>query len=165
MARLFHFPHPVNEVAARIVAGMVASLAVAVVAFDLPWLMFVLAYGFLARVTTGPRLCPMAQLALRVGVPLLGHRNRPIAGPPKRFAQGVGLSFSTAALVLFYGFGLKQPAYSVLSVLAFFALLESALNFCAGCFVFERLMRWGLVPKAVCDRCANFSEVAGQRHS
>ena len=65
---LFSFPSPVNEVAARLVAGMVMALSLAVLLTDQWWLMFVLAYGFLARVATGPTLSPMGLLATRVSV-------------------------------------------------------------------------------------------------
>lgn len=151
---IFRFPHPVNAVAARVVAAMVAVLAASIVAFDLRWLTFFLAYGFLARVAAGPTFDPFAQLALRVVVPLLGNPRQPVPGPPKRFAQAVGLALSAAALVLLYALGAKTAAYGVLSALAFVALLEAALGFCMGCWVFDRLMRIGLVPRAVCERCA-----------
>ena len=154
---VFSFPHPVNEVAARMVAGMVVLLSLAIIIFDLPWLLVALVYGFLARVLTGPTLSPMGLLATRVLVPLLGNQIRPVAGPPKRFAQTVGVGFSTASLILYYAFGLTQAAYGVLGVLLAFAALESVLGFCAGCFVFGYLMRWGFVPAETCEKCANFS--------
>ena len=37
----FSFPHPVNEVAARWVAGMVVALTLTIIVTDLYWLMFV----------------------------------------------------------------------------------------------------------------------------
>lgn len=147
-----------NAVAARTVAAIVAVLAFSIVAFDLPALTFLLAYGFLARVAAGPTFDPFAQLALRVVVPLLGNPRQPVAGPPKRFAQGVGLLLSSAALVLLYGLGERTAAYGVLGVLAFFAALEAAAGFCVGCWAFEHLMRVGLVPRAVCERCAQWPE-------
>ena len=139
------------------VAGMVVLLSSAIIILDLPGLLFVLVYGFLARVLTGPTLSPMGLLATRVLVPLLGNPIRPVAGPPKRFAQAVGLGFSTASLILYYAFGLTQAAYGVLGVLLLFAALESVVGFCAGCFVFGYLMRWGLVPKETCEKCSNLS--------
>ena len=56
LARLFSFPNPVNEVSARLVAGGVVLLCLATIALDLPWMTAVIAYGFLARVLTGPTL-------------------------------------------------------------------------------------------------------------
>lgn len=157
LGEVFSFPHPVNEVAARMVAGMVVLLSMVIIIFGLPWLLFVLAYGFLARVLTGPTLSPMGLLATRVVVPLLGNPARPTAGPPKRFAQAVGLGFSAGALILYYAFGLSQAAYGVLGVLLLFATLESVFGFCAGCFVFGYLMRWGLIPRETCEKCDNFT--------
>lgn len=157
LREVFSFPHPVNEVAARMVAGMVLALSLVIVVLDIHWLMFLLVYGFLARVLTGPTLSPMGLLATRALVPAVGNRRKLVAGPPKRFAQTIGLAFSATALILTYGFGLSLAAEGVLIVLAVFAGLESVLGFCAGCFVFNYLMRWGLIPKETCQRCANFA--------
>src|SRR5580700_5159945 len=97
---LFSFPDPVNEVAARTVAGGVVVMATLALALGVPWLLVPLVYGFWARVLTGPRLSPLGQLATRVIVPLLGVAARPTPGPPKRFAQGIGVAMSTAALLV-----------------------------------------------------------------
>jgi len=156
-SNVFAFPHPVNDVAARMVAGMVVLLSSAIILFHVPWLLFFLAYGFLARVATGPTLSPMGLLATRVLVPLVGNPMRPVPGPSKRFAQAVGLGFSTASLLLYYAFGLPVVAYSVLGVLIFFASLEAVLGFCTGCFVFGYLMRWGLIPEETCEKCNNLT--------
>ena len=59
LKEVFSFPHPVNEYAARMVAGMVVALSLAIILLDMPWLLFFLAYGFFARVLTGPTLSPM----------------------------------------------------------------------------------------------------------
>ncbi|MEE8442132.1 MAG: DUF4395 domain-containing protein [Dehalococcoidia bacterium] len=154
---IFTFPHPVNDVAARMVAGMVVLLSLATILFQAPWLLFFLAYGFLARVATGPTLSLMGLLATRVLVPLIGNPERLVAGPPKRFAQTIGLVFSTTSLLLYYGFGLSVAAYGVLGVLALFAALEAILGFCMGCFVFGILMRVGVVPQETCEKCNNLS--------
>jgi hypothetical protein len=149
----FSFPHPVNEYAARSVASMVFALALVTIFADVRWLTFVLAYGFLARVLTGPKASPMGQLATRVVAPKILRRFRAVAGPPKQFAQAVGLIFSITSIVLIYGFGLVGAAYVVLGVLVLFAGLEAFVGFCMGCFVFGYLMRWGIVPAEVCERC------------
>lgn len=153
--KIFTFPHPVNDVAARMVAGMVVVLASTIVIFQLPWLLFFLTYGFLARVVAGPTLSPMGLLATRVLVPLLGNPVHLVAGPPKRFAQTVGLGFSGTALALHYVFGLSGVAYGVLGILIIFAMLEAILGFCTGCFVFGYLMRWNLIPPDTCEKCNN----------
>ena len=128
LEEVFSFPHPVNEISARLVAGMVFLVTLVITLLDVPSLIPVLAYGFLARVLTGPTLSPMGLLATRVIVPLLGHPNRPVAGPPKRFAQAVGLGFSVTALVLHFGLGLTGASYAVLGVLVLFSGLAQHLQ-------------------------------------
>ena len=150
---VFSFPNPVNEVAARMVAGMVVALSLAIILTGQEWLAVVLAYGFVARVATGPTLSPMGLLATRVLAPRSGIAPRPVPGPPKRFAQAVGLVFSVTAVVLFFGMDSPVAAKGVLAVLTVFAALESFAGFCFGCFVFNHLMGWGLIPESVCREC------------
>jgi hypothetical protein len=84
----------VNEVSARLVAGGVVVLGVITLAVDQRWLLLVLAYGFVARVATGPTLSPLGQLVTRVLTPRLPFAAKYVAGPPKRFAQGIGATLS-----------------------------------------------------------------------
>jgi hypothetical protein len=155
LSSLFSFPNPVNEVAARVTAGGVVLLAVLAIVLQLPWLTVVLAVGFLLRVLSGPRFSPLALLATRVIVPRLPFAPRPVAGPPKRFAQAIGLTFSLAAVVLFYAFALHTAAYAVLGALVVAAVLESVFGVCLGCKAFALLMRVGLIPPEVCESCNN----------
>ena len=155
MVGIFSFPHPVNDVAARLVAGMVMVLTLTIILTNVYWLIFLLAYGFLARVLTGPKLSPMGLLATRVLVPMLGNRKKMVAGPPKRFAQSVGLLFSVTALLMIYGFALPDVAEGVMIVLVIFSAMESLLGFCAGCFVFGYLIKLGMIPEETCKRCAD----------
>ena len=149
------FPDPVNEVSARLVAGGVVAMAGATIALDLRWLTLVLAYGFLARVLTGPTLSPLGQLVTRVVTPRLGLEPRWVPGPPKRFAQGVGLAFTASAAVLTYGFDAFGAAQVVLGALLVAASLEAFVGLCLGCRAFALLMRLGVIPEAVCERCAD----------
>ena len=96
---IFSFPHPVNEYAARSVASMVFILGVTIIATDLHWLLFILTYGFVARVLTGPTLSPMGLIATKIIIPKIIKKTRNVAGPPKQFAQLIGLAFSLAALI------------------------------------------------------------------
>jgi hypothetical protein len=153
VARLLSFPHPVNEVSARLVAGGVVIMCVAAIALDQPWLIAVIAYGFVARVLTGPTLSPLGQLVTRVVTPVLGVDAKPVPGPPKRFAQGIGAVMSVTAAVLAFGFHLPVAAYAVLGVLAAAATLEAVFAVCLGCAIFALLMRVGVIPEAVCQQC------------
>ena len=49
-----------NEKAARLVAGVVAITGLVILATGAYWLLIPLAYGFWARVLTGPTLSPLA---------------------------------------------------------------------------------------------------------
>ena len=135
MKSILSFPNPVNEVAARSVAGMVLALALATILNGEPWLLLFLVYGVVARVLTGTTLSPIGLIATRLVVPLLNIPEKPVPGPPKRFAQFVGLVVSSVGAVLFIWVS-PIAGKSVLGVLAVFAALESGFGFCAGCFVF-----------------------------
>ena len=155
--RIFSFPNPVNEVSARLVAAGVVVLALVTIVFDLPWLTLLIAYGFIARVAAGPRFSPLGLLVTKVLTPALPFKEKLVPGPPKRFAQAIGVVFSVTAAVLAVGLGLTTAAYVVLGVLAFFAFLESAFGLCVGCRVFAVLMKVGVIPEAVCEECNNLS--------
>jgi len=155
-AEIFSFPNPVNEKAARTVAFVVMLLAALTLATSWYWLLVLLAYGFIARVLTGPRLSPLGTLASRVVAPRLGAA-KPVAGPPKRFAQGIGASLTTAAAVAVLGFGANGVADVLLAALILAAGLESIFGYCLGCQVFALLMRAGVIPEHVCVECADIS--------
>ena len=148
------FPNPVNEKAARTVASGVALLAILTLITVWHWLIAVLALGFLARVLTGPKLSVLGQFATRVIAPRLGPP-RLVPGPPKRFAQAIGLTLTTVAAVGSLVFGADLLATVLVTILLVFALLESVVGFCAGCWLFARLMAIGLIPQEVCEACAN----------
>jgi hypothetical protein len=151
---IFGFPNPVNEKAARVVAGVVAVVAVLVLLTGWHWLLLVLAYGFWARVLTGPKLSPLGRFAMRVAAPRLGPPKY-VAGPPKRFAQGIGAALTSVAALLALGFGLETAADVLTGLLVVAATLESVFALCLGCQIFAVLMRLGVVPEETCERCAN----------
>jgi hypothetical protein len=151
---MFGFPNPVNEKAARVVAGVVALTGVAILLTGAHWLLVPLAYGFWARVLTGPKLSPLGRVAMKVVAPRLGAPKY-VAGPPKRFAQGMGAAFTTAAAVLALAFGAVTAADVLTVLLVVAATLESVFALCLGCQVFAVLMRAGVVPEETCERCAN----------
>jgi len=162
MSRVFGFPNPVNEVAARCVAAGVALMAVTTLVLSAAlgggwlWPTAVIAYGFLARVAAGPRFSPLGQLATRVLAPRLGPA-RLVAGPPKRFAQALGAVMSTAAATLHFAAGIDWASQILLGLIVGAATLESVFAICIGCTIFARLMKFGLVPAQTCEACANVS--------
>jgi hypothetical protein len=157
VASIFSFPNPVNEVSARLVAGGVVLIALAAIIFAQPWIFVVLAYGFVARVLTGPTFSLLGQFVTRVLTPALPFDEKLVPGPPKRFAQGIGASLSVGASIA-WGFGAHGLALVLVGAIAAAATLESVFAFCLGCVIFNRLMRWGVIPPEVCESCNDISK-------
>jgi hypothetical protein len=132
-------------------------LALTIVVFGQWWLSPLLAYGFVARVLSGPTLSPLGQLVTRVITPRLGVPARPVPGPPKRFAQGIGAGFSVSAAILALGFGEVGAAQVLLGLLIVAATLESVFAFCVGCKAFGFLIRIGVIPEEVCEHCSDLA--------
>jgi hypothetical protein len=156
VAAVFSFPNPVNEKAARVVAGVVLVTVLAILGTGAYWLLIPLTYGFWARVLTGPTFSPLGWAAQNVIAPRLGAK-KPVPGPPKRFAQGMGAVMATAALVLGLILRHDTAADVILGVFVIAAGLESIFAVCLGCQVFAALMRVGLIPASVCEECADIS--------
>ena len=158
-SRVWGFPNPVNEKAARTVAAgvlMLAGLTLAlslIASADWLWVCALLAAGFVARVLTGPTLSPLGRLATQVIAPRLGEPKM-VPGPPKRFAQAVGAVVTSAATIA-TAVGATGLAQMLLGLIIVAAGLESIFAFCIGCVVFAALMRAGVVPEKACEACAN----------
>ena len=155
MEGLFSFPNPVNEVSARLVAAGVVVMCAATLAFDQRWIIVPLAYGFVARLLTGPTLSPLGQFVTRVLTPALPFAVKPVPGPPKRFAQGIGAFLSVTALVLAFGFDETTAASVCVAFILVAATLESVFAYCLGCKIFAVLMRTGIIPESVCVECTD----------
>jgi hypothetical protein len=153
---VFSFPNPVNEKAARVVAGAVCVLSIVTLATGAYWIAAVLAGGFVARVLAGPTLSPLGQLATRVLAPRLGTPKL-VPGPPKRFAQAIGAVLTTAVALVALVAGDHPLADVLLGLMIAASALESLFAFCIGCQLFALLMRSGLIPERVCLECANVS--------
>lgn len=148
------FPHPLNEKAARTVAGAVAIASLVTLLTEQWWILAVLAVGFLARVTTGPAFSPLARFGMWFARRYLGEPVY-VSGPPKRFAQGVGAVCTTVGAVAALAFDATGVAAAIAVMMVVFATLESLFAFCAGCRMFGLLMRLGVIPEDVCADCAD----------
>jgi hypothetical protein len=120
------------------------------------WLFGLLAVDFTMRVAYGPR-SPLAQVALRVLRPRVPAAERPVPGPPKRFAATLGAVMSVLVVVFAYVTGWTTAAWVVVAAMVFFPFLEAAFGLCVGCQVFALLMRAGAIPQAVCEDCADIT--------
>jgi hypothetical protein len=171
MRQLFRFPNPVNEVSARLVAAGVVLMSTAALVFQLEWLVVVIALGFLARVATGPSLSVLGQVVTKVVTPRLPWQAKPVPGPPKRFAQGIGAVVSVTSAALLLVFDADLAGWLVLGALTLAAALEAVFAFCLGCQIFALLTRAGLIPASVCEACndirartdANLARLAQER--
>src|ERR1700733_6666966 len=134
----FSFPNPVNDKAARTVAAVVLIEVIVTLATGWYWLTIPLAYGFWARVLTGPKLSPLGWTAMNVIAPRLGEKVY-VPGPPKRFAQGMGTGMASLALL----FGVIIGNHTVADVFLIMFLpaagLESIIGYCLGCKAFAVL--------------------------
>ena len=155
-SRFFSFPNPVNELSARLVATGVVLQSIAYLVIREWWVLVPLAFGFVARVASGPRVSPLGLLVTRVVVPRLDREPTWVPGPPKRFAQGIGATFSVTALVL-ESVGADTAAVVVIAMLLVAASLEAFVGFCLGCVMFSGLIRIGIVPESVCVECADIT--------
>lgn len=158
------FPNPVNDYAARSTAGLVILLAIVAIVVDHSVVYALLALGFLLRVMAGPRYSPFGQLSVRVIVPKVWRKTKLVPGPPKRFAQTIGLVFSGTALILSI-LGLGLAAQIVVGALIIAATLEFAFGLCLGCIAFGFLQRHGIIPETVCEACNNLSLRTPAEHS
>jgi hypothetical protein len=126
--RLFSFPNPVNETSARLVASGAFAQAVLFLTVRQWWVL----------------------------VPRVGGEQRFVAGPPKRFAQGVGLVFSSVGLIAWVS-GAHTLGAVMIAGLAVAASLEAFAGFCLGCVRFSWLIRAGVIPQSVCRECSDIT--------
>ncbi len=157
MASLLGFPNPVNEKAARTVAAAVAASCALVLATGWYWLLVPIAYGFVARVLTGPKLSPLGWFAQRMFAPRFLGKPKYVPGPPKRFAQGIGAVVTVTAALAALVFGWIGLTTALLGMMVLFAGVEAALGFCVGCQIFAFLMRIRVIPESACEACNDIS--------
>ncbi len=165
MARFLRpsFPETVDEVSARLVGFGVVVQSALYLWLRSPISLVVLAFGFAARVYAGPRFSPLGLLVTRVVRPkLTSIAPKIVPGPPKRFAQSIGLVFSGAALIA-SATGAETLAVVLICGLTAAASLEAFAGICLGCTAFRWLMRVGVIPSSVCAACNDISAHLAQR--
>ena len=156
MTKRFPFPNPANETSARLVAAGVVLISTVFLLTNSTLILVALTYGFAARVAAGPAFSPLALFVTRVVTPKLNFNHKLVPGPPKRFAQTIGLTFAATALIL----TLLDYSYAtnlVITALIIAATLESVFAICLGCIMFSFLMKLGVIPASVCESCNDIS--------
>ena len=156
MTKRFPFPNPANETSARLVAAGVVLISTAFLLTNSTLILAALTYGFAARVAAGPAFSPLALFVTRVVTPKLNFNHKLVPGPPKRFAQTIGLTFAATALILTL-LDYSYAANLVITALIIAATLESVFAICLGCIMFSFLMKLGVIPASVCESCNDIS--------
>ena len=156
MTKRFPFPNPANETSARLVAAGVVLISTAFLLTNSTLILVALTYGFAARVAAGPAFSPLALFVTRVVTPKLNFNHKLVPGPPKRFAQTIGLTFAATALILTL-LDYSYAANLVITALIIAATLESVFAICLGCIRFSFLMKLGVIPASVCESCNDIS--------
>ena len=142
LRNVFSFPSTVENTTTRTVASLVAILALVTIVLGITgsgitgWMILVLVGGYVARVFTGTTLCPFSHLSMRVIIPAAKLRQKHVDGPPKRFAQKIGLGLTVAATLL----NLVNPSVALIlvGVVLVCEVLEAVAGFCVGCFVYAQ---------------------------
>jgi hypothetical protein len=151
------FPRVVDDVTVRLIASVVLVLAIAALALHQWWIYPVLALDFVLRTALGPRASPIARGVQRFVRPRVRAVKRPTAGPPKRFAAGIGAVLTSVAAVL-WALGLADPVVMTIGlIMVVFPALEAIVGLCVGCKMFGVLMKLGVVPEEICLECADLS--------
>ncbi|MEY4196999.1 MAG: hypothetical protein RL482_1091, partial [Actinomycetota bacterium] len=156
MTKRYPFPNPANETSARLVAAGVVLISTAFLLTNSTLILLALTYGFAARVAAGPAFSPLALLVTRIITPKLNFNHKFVPGPPKRFAQTIGLTFAATALTLTL-LDYSLAAKLVIAALIFAATLESVFAICLGCIMFSFLMKLGVIPQSVCESCKDIT--------
>ena len=125
-------------------AAIVALVILAFV-FNLPWLVAVVALS-LAIGLVSPEVSPFRLLYSRVLRPtgLLKSEVVSEAPAPHRFAQGVGATCLSLAVVLL-AVGAMPVGWALSWLVVVLAAVNLVFGFCAGCFLHYQLSRRGLL--------------------
>jgi hypothetical protein len=125
----------INENKVRIVAAQVFLLSALFLVTGWAAIPALLCYDFLMRSFNLGKWSLLGNAA-EVAVKTLSIPAKPTDQAPKRFAARIGLAFSSLMLLCSI-FQWSTTAVSLAFTLVVFALLESAVGFCAGCYVYS----------------------------
>jgi len=127
----------VNENVVRIIAFMVALIALACIAFSNYWAIVFLLIDFALRAFSSGKFSLLKIIALKISnVFSIPIKMKDLA--PKKFAATLGFGFclliTAVSLFDFY-----NSALIFTSIMIIFALLESLFAICVGCYIYSFL--------------------------
>lgn len=127
----------VNENVVRIIAFMVAVMAIACIVFANYWAIVFLIFDFAARAFGSGKLSVLKFIAVKIDKSLsLPKQMKDLA--PKKFAATLGFAFCLLITAMFL-FNFLTLAMVFTTVMVVFALLESLFAVCVGCYIYSFL--------------------------
>jgi hypothetical protein len=123
---------------ARVNGVIVCTVLVAAFAVPLPWLLGLLAVVFGLKVFAGSPASPLHMVSRRIAR-LLEMEPVMVDAAPKRFAAGLGLTFTLLGLVAAYALGSDLLFYMITGAFAVCAGLEGFAGYCVGCGAYQLL--------------------------
>ncbi|MDQ0640617.1 putative membrane protein [Pedobacter sp. W3I1] len=127
----------VNENVVRIIALMVAVIAITCVVFSNYWAIVFLIFDFALRAFTTGKFSLLKFIAIKISAGLsLSPKMKDLA--PKKFAATLGFIFCLLITAVFL-FDFYNAALIFTSIMIVFALLESLFAVCVGCYIYSFL--------------------------
>jgi len=131
-------PERIDGNTARTAAVLTAVIVTAGLLLQSYIIFILLAADFALRAFTAGKYSLIKAAAVKTSR-LLKLNKLPVDAAPKKFAAGLGLSFSLIIAVSFY-LGSFTAAYSAGIALLFCAMLEGLFSVCLGCYVYSFLL-------------------------
>lgn len=127
----------INENVVRIIAFIVAVIAITCVVFSNYWAIVFLLFDFALRALTIGKFSLLKFIAIKIADGLsLSPKMKDLA--PKKFAATLGFGFCLL-ITAFFLFDFYNAALIFTSVMIVFALLESLFAICVGCYIYSFL--------------------------
>lgn len=127
----------INEHVVRLIAFMVALIAICCISFLNYWPVLALTIDFALRAFTSGKFSLLKIVAIQISKALnLKPKSTDLA--PKKFAATMGFIFCLLITATFL-FNFFTAALILTSIIIIFALLESLLGVCVGCYVYTFL--------------------------
>jgi len=133
-------------------ALQVFVLSILSIYFNSPWPVMLLMIDFGLRAINKSKYSPIANISMKLIVPIFNVQGKSTSLSPKQFAASIGFTLSIFTLINFL-IGLPLGFLSMMSILAFFSFLEAFFGFCAGCQIYGWLMRWNVIKEENCEDC------------
>jgi hypothetical protein len=108
------------------------------IATSSPVYIFIVALDYFIRATLDPKYSPLRFIAVGI-IDMFDFEKKPIGLAPKIFASRLGFLCALAAYLLVL-MGYTTPALAVAGFLMVLSLMDSVLNFCVGCLIYNYLV-------------------------